>query len=108
MMSPSGCEISGYSHEEVIGKNITDFYVGADKQFNIIKRLLMHGSIKNYESKLLLKDGSVIQAISNIRFIYTKEGKPVAIEGVARDITFLKKATEELVKAKEIAENRSR
>ncbi|HVD99426.1 MAG TPA: PAS domain S-box protein [Cytophagaceae bacterium] len=104
MMSPSGCEISGFSQEEVIGKNITDFYVGTDKQFNIIKRLLMHGSIKNYESKLLLKDGSFIQAISNIRFIYNKDGKPVAIEGVARDITFLKKATEELLKAKEIAE----
>ncbi len=104
MMSPSGCEISGYTHEEVIGKNITDFYVGTDKQFNIIKRLLMHGSIKNYESKLILKDGSFIQAISNIRFIYNKDGKPVAIEGVARDITFLKKATEELLKAKEIAE----
>jgi PAS domain S-box-containing protein len=104
MMSPSGCEISGFSHEEVIGKNITDFYVGTDKQFNIIKRLLMHGSIKNYESKLLLNDGSFIQAISNIRFIYNKDGKPVAIEGVARDITFLKKATEQLLKAKEIAE----
>jgi PAS domain S-box-containing protein len=104
MMSPSGCEISGYSHEEVIGKNITDFYVGTDKQFNIIKRLLMHGSIKNYESKLLLRDGSVIQAISNIRFIYNKDEKPVAIEGVARDITFLKKATEQLLKSKDIAE----
>jgi len=104
MMSPSGCEISGYSHEEVIGKNIADFYVGTDKQFNIIKRLLMHGSIKNYESKLVLRDNSVIQAISNIRFIYNKDGKPIAIEGVARDITFLKKATEELLKAKEIAE----
>jgi PAS domain S-box-containing protein len=104
MMSPSGCEISGYSQEEVIGKNITDFYVGSDKHFNIIKRLLMHGSIKNYESKLLLRDGSAIQAISNIRFIYNKDDKPIAIEGVARDITFLKKATEQLLKAKEIAE----
>jgi PAS domain S-box-containing protein len=104
MMSPSGCEISGFSHEEVIGKNITEFYVGTDKQFNIIKRLLMHGSIKNYESKLLLRDGSAIQAISNIRFIYNRDGKPIAIEGVARDITFLKMATEELLKAKEIAE----
>ena len=104
MMSPSGCEISGFTTEEVIGKNITDFYVGTDKQLNIIKRLLMHGSIKNYESRLLLNDGSVIQAISNIRFIYNKEGKPIAIEGVARDITFLKKATEQLLKAKEIAE----
>ncbi len=105
MMSPSGCEISGFSQEEVIGKNIADFYVGSDKQFNIIKRLLMHGSIKNYESKRILKNNFAIQAISNIRFIYNNEGKPVAIEGVARDITFLKKATEELLKAKEIAEN---
>lgn len=104
MMSPSGCEISGYGEQEVIGKNIADFYVSNDKQFNIIKRLLMHGSIKNYESKLMLKDGTILNCISNIRFIYNKYRKPIAIEGVARDITYLKKASEELLKAKEIAE----
>ncbi|MCS6824481.1 MAG: PAS domain S-box protein [Cytophagaceae bacterium] len=104
MMSPSGCKISGYELHEIIGKNIADFYIGSDKQFNIIKRLLMHGSIKNYESKILLKDGSVIQCVSNIRFIYNNENKPIAIEGVAHDITSLKKASEELLKAKEIAE----
>ena len=104
MMSPSGCEISGFPQKEVIGKDISDFYINTDKRLNIVKRLVKHGSIKNYESDLLLRDGSIIQTISNIRFIYNKQEKPVAIEGVARDITFLKKASEELLKAKEIAE----
>ncbi|MCU0428786.1 MAG: PAS domain S-box protein [Cytophagaceae bacterium] len=104
MMSPSGCEISGFTEQEVIGKNIADFYVSNDKHFNIIKRLLIHHSIKNYESKMILKDGTFLNCISNIRFIYDKANRPIAIEGVARDITYLKKASEELLKAKEIAE----
>lgn len=66
--------------------------------------MLRTGTIRNYENNLVLKDGSVIQSISNIRLIYNKEGKPIAVDGVARDITYLKKASEELLKAKEIAE----
>ena len=104
MVSPSGFEISGYTEEEVIGKHITVFNVNPKKQTNLIKRLLRTGTVRNYENNLILKDGSVMQSISNIRLIYNKEGKPVAVDGVVRDITYLKKASEELYKAKEIAE----
>ncbi len=104
MVSPSGFEISGYTQEEVIGKHITVFNVNPKKQTNLIRRLLRTGTVRNYENNLILKDGSVMQSISNIRLIYTKEGKPVAVDGVVRDITYLKKASEELYKAKEIAE----
>ncbi len=104
MVSPSGFEISGYTEDEVIGKHITVFNVSPKKQTNLIKRLLRTGTVRNYESNLILKDGSVMQSISNIRLIYNKDGKPVAVDGVVRDITYLKKASEELYKAKEIAE----
>lgn len=104
MVSPSGFEISGYTPEEVIGKHITVFNVNPKKQTNLIKRLIRTGTVRNYENNLILKDGSVMQSISNIRLIYNKEGKPIAVDGVVRDITYLKKASEELYKAKEIAE----
>jgi CheY-like chemotaxis protein/nitrogen-specific signal transduction histidine kinase/HPt (histidine-containing phosphotransfer) domain-containing protein len=39
-----------------------------------------------------------------MRLVYDKQGRPLEIEGVARDITELKKSAEELLKAKEIAE----
>lgn len=104
MISPSGCELSGYSQDQIIGRHITEFYVSPKKQTALVKQLLRTGTIRNYENNLVLKDGSVIQSISNIRLIYNKEGKPIAVDGVARDITYLKKASEELLKAKEIAE----
>src|SRR5690606_18121978 len=42
--------------------------------------------------------------ICNVRLIFDNKKKPIAIEGVARDITSLKKANEELIRAKELAE----
>lgn len=104
MISPSGCEWSGYTEAEIIGKHISDFYMIPRKQGNLIKNLLEKGQVKNYETNLVLKDRSIIQCISNIRLIYNNEGKPIAVDGVARDITYLKKASEELLHAKEIAE----
>jgi len=104
MVSPSGFGISGYSPEEVIGKHITAYYVNPKKQTNLLKQLLRTGTVSNYENNIVLKDGSIMQSISNIRLIYNKDGKPVAVDGVVRDITYLKKASEELYKAKEIAE----
>lgn len=104
MVSPSGCWLSGFSEEEIVGKHVTEFYISPKKQGKLIRQLLKTGTVRNYESNLRLKDGSILQLISNIRLIYNKEGKPVAVDGVARDITHLKKAAEELISAKEMAE----
>lgn len=104
IISPSGCELSGFSEQEILGKHITEFYVNPKKQGNLIRELLRTGSVRNFENNLILKNGGIIQSISNIRLIHNKEGKPIAVEGVARDITYLKQASEELMKAKEIAE----
>ena len=104
MISPSGCELSGFSQEEIIGKHISEFFTTNKQQGNLIREVLKTGRVKNYETNVIMKDGVAIQCISNIRLIFNKEGKPVAVDGVARDITFLKKASEDLLHAKEIAE----
>jgi PAS domain S-box-containing protein len=104
MISPSAAQLSGYQTNELIGKHISAFYQIPKKQAHLIKELLTHGEARNFETNLINKDGSILQCISNIRLIYNKEGRPVAADGVARDITYLKKASEELMKAKEIAE----
>ena len=104
MVSPSCHELSGYHPDEVIGRHITEFYVNPKKQSMLIRELVRTGTVRNYENNLILKDGTIMQSISNIRLIYGKEGKPIAVDGVVRDITYLKEASEELLNAKEIAE----
>ncbi len=104
MISPSSFEVTGYKPEEMIGKKIADYYVNPKKQEKLIKELLRTGAVRNFEINIKTKDGSFIQTISNIRLIYNSAKEPVAIDGVARDITYLKKASEELIKAKDLAE----
>lgn len=104
MISPSGCELSGYTQEEIIGKHISEFFTTPKQQVNLIREVLKTGRVKNYETNVNIKGGEAIQSISNIRLIYNNEGKPIGVDGVARDITYLKKASQELLHAKEIAE----
>ncbi|MFN0049047.1 MAG: PAS domain S-box protein [Cytophagales bacterium] len=104
LISPSVIEATGYKPEEVIGRKIKEFSqnLGTNKLFE--RELLQNGSVKNYETSIKTKWGTVIQTISNVRIIYDKNNEPIEIEGVARDISSLKMANEELVKAKDMAE----
>jgi PAS domain S-box-containing protein len=103
-VSPSVFELTGYTQEEMIGKKISDYYVNAKKQEKLLKELLRTGRVRNFEVSIRRKDGSEIQTISNIRVILNQNREPIATDGVARDITFLKKTEEDLINAKEIAE----
>lgn len=104
LISPSVKELSGFEPEEIVGKTVFDF-MEIPKEFQLtIYPLLRQGKLKNLEIPLKMKDGRIIQSISNLHLVYDKKGKPKAIEGVARDITELKNAAEEVLQAKELAE----
>ncbi len=104
MISPSAYEVSGYMPLEIINRRITDFYQGPDDGRKVFRDLLKYGIVKNFEVSFRTKDGAELQFILNIRLIYNAKGQPEAIEGVARDISELKKSAAELLKAKEVAE----
>ena len=104
LVSPSIYEICGYKPTELLGRNIADFYINPKKQEKLIKELLRTGAVRNYEVILQKKDGTSLNCNTHLRLIYDKFLQPVAIAGVARDITDLKKSSEELLLAKELAE----
>lgn len=104
LVSPSVYEICGFKPTELLGHNISEFYVNTKKQERLIKQLLKTGSVRNYEVNLLKRDGTYMSCTTHLRLIYNKYLQPIAIAGVARDITEMKKASEELLHAKELAE----
>ena len=48
----------GYTEDEYVGHNITEFHADADVINDILERLLSGQSLYNYQARLLCKDGS--------------------------------------------------
>ena len=104
MVSPSVLELTGYTVDECIGKNVIELYVDPAERAGLLEALKSKGSVRGYEVTLRRKDGSLTTAQVNSRLKFDKTGKPAAVEGTLRDITEITRAKEELKKAKEAAE----
>ncbi len=104
MISPSVLTHTGYSLEEVMGNKVDKFFENAVDSSKNIKGLLKAGSITNFDVIVKRKNGELRQFMLNIRMIKDAKGIPVEVEGVARDISELKKTAEELLIAKDEAE----
>lgn len=104
LISPSVQELTDYHTYDVVGKNITNYYLYDSRTKNLIRQLVKYKSVRNFEASIIKADGELLQCICNVRLIYNYSRKPVEIEGVARDITQLKKASQDLQRAKDVAE----
>ncbi len=104
MISPSVFELIGYKEDQVLGKNITDYYLYNTRTKDLVRQLVKKKSVRNFEASLITETGDILQCICNVRLVYNEQYQPIEIEGVARDITKLKKTNLELLNAKEIAE----
>lgn len=104
MISPSVKELLGYEPEQVLSKNITNYYLYNSRIKELFRQLVKYKTVRNFEASVISENGQLLQCICNIRLIYGKNGLPTEIEGVARDITELKRTNLELLHAKEVAE----
>ena len=104
MISPSVQEVLGYSPENVLHTNVLDYADRTKQVLEIGRRINKEKRIRNVEGTLKTADGDKLQFLFNIRLINKDDGS-VEIEGVARDISQLKKTNEELIRAKEMAEH---
>ncbi len=103
MISPSVQEVLGFSSQDVVGTNIMQY---ADKKRQIMhmfSRIIEEERIRNIEGAVIDSKGNKLSFLFNIRLI--RKDKNVEVEGVARDVSQLKKTNEQLKKAKEMAEH---
>ncbi|MDX2196478.1 MAG: ATP-binding protein [Cytophagales bacterium] len=104
MISPSVYELTGYRQEEVLGRKIDEFYENSYSNMAFEKDLYINGIVKNFEANFITKNGKIIPTISNVNLIFNKNKKPIAIQGVVRDISGLHEAYVEIKNSKNIAE----
>lgn len=89
--------ISGYTREEILGRNFTDFVVSEhiDQVRDCLFSKLAQNGETSYEVEVIAKDGRRVPIEVSSRAIY-ENGEIIGIQGTARDITERKQAQDTL------------
>lgn len=104
MISPSVFKRTGYTPDEVLGQDVTQFFVDKSIIRRAMFKLVRNRSLRNFEATLRRKDGTEKQFMFNMLLLKDEQGNYSVVAALARDITELKRQAQELVKAKEEAE----
>ncbi len=87
-LNRSGERITGYSREEAMMLNVAD--VIAPEYLQFAREMIAHKASENvstvYELDIITKAGGRVRLEVSTRLIY-RDGKPVGVQGIARDLT---------------------
>ncbi|MBC2735704.1 MAG: PAS domain S-box protein [Desulfobacteraceae bacterium] len=95
VMSLSAETVFGYHPEEVEGKPMADFYRDPARRQQFVENLRCDGYIENFEAEIRKKNGSSVWVSTNAKMLTDASGAFSGVEGVARDISKIKKAEED-------------
>ncbi len=102
-LNKAGEQITGYSREEALRMNIADVAAPECKRLvrQMIERELDWEAPTIHQWEILTKDGRRVALDINTRLIY-QDGKPVGVQGIARDVTERKQLEEQLRQAQKM------
>ncbi len=85
-------DLFGYRREEMLKVGLSDIGIQVD-QFAAFQRIIYeHESVRDYEVNLVRKDGSIMECLLTATLRRGDDGKPIAYQGILRDITERKRA----------------
>lgn len=91
-ISPSVALYIDYSREEVIGKNILDYYAEPEQRESFLGTIAKYGIVIDYELLFKNKRGEILTGSVNAKLIVDETNQPLKIIGSIRDVTARKKA----------------
>ncbi len=103
----SFCEMSGYSNEDLIGKPALDILIPEEHKQEVIalNEARMKGEISSFEVPLIKKSNEQIWVLISGGPVVDENGEIIGSVGIFYDISEQKILEQELIKAKDIAED---
>jgi PAS domain S-box-containing protein len=95
-ISPSVYEHSGFTREELTGRDAADLYLQTGKDEEMMRIIQEKGIIKNYELELKTKAGKPQWVSMNVFIQSDSEGNPLWLQGSMHNISKLKAANREV------------
>jgi PAS domain S-box-containing protein len=92
MVNQCACDLLGYSHEELIKLSVWDTTAEPDKSEGMLARFQAGEHIPVYERMLRKKDSSLVPVEINAELVCDRQGNPLHIQSIVRDITERKQA----------------
>lgn len=86
----------GYKGREVIGTFMSDYYYNKEDRDNLIGIIECDDLITNFETKLIRKDGKIIDISLSLSLLKDETGDIIGTVGISKDITNLKTAQQQL------------
>ncbi len=101
-INPAGLELSGYTREELVGKNIIENYTNAEKRQQFVQDIAQTGFLKDFDVDLKRKNGTVANCLVTATRRKDAQGNVIGFQGSLKDITEKKKLEEQLVHAQKM------
>jgi len=103
-INPSRLEMLGYdSKEDFQPLTLEDVFRNKDEAYNYRQTLIDQGFIKDYEIEFKKRDGGIINMLITASAISDESGEFAGCEGMAKDVTELRRVTERLIESQKMA-----
>lgn len=79
--------ILGYARDEIIGRDMADFYKNKQERNYIVTLLNRTSHISNYETSIISKNGKIIDISLTISHLKDSKGDIIGTVGISKDIT---------------------
>ncbi len=101
-VNPAGVKMLGYSSkDELMGVNSKDIYLNPEERDRFVNEMKQEGFVNNFESKLIRKDGTSIDALISANVRRNSSEEIIGFEGIIKNITYRKGIEKELVQRAE-------
>ena len=88
--------VGQYKREDLLGRSAYAFYADAGRRAAFLRTLMELGSVKDFESAFINRDGSIVPCSISAMVRHGADGNPGSIVSMVRDITARKRAEESL------------